>query len=209
MTPTNEPVVRKPAIAYRRGDAPTDIKAVTVYPWVASDELDSAPSLQVFAIRAEITLRKQKNGRAILRRGLDRLPAVRFRARGRGGGLRHPALANRLKTRTLRKSPGKARGDTVARGGRTAGGIDGMPRHDADAPVSEPLIVPDLFITAARIERNSHVLRFVGMVRIPRVDDGELEELRIVVRLSMPVDAVRGLRRALIRAMSEGEEREN
>lgn len=81
-----------------------------------------------------------------------------------------------------------------------------MPRHDADATVNEPLIVPDLFITAATVERNSHVVRFVGMVRIPRVN-GETEELRIVARLSIPIDVARGLRREVEMALREGEER--
>jgi hypothetical protein len=83
-----------------------------------------------------------------------------------------------------------------------------MPRHDADAAVTEPLVIPDLFITAATVERNSHNLRFVGMVRLPRIN-GEPEELRVVVRLSMPVDMARGLRREVDRALREGEEREN
>lgn len=85
-----------------------------------------------------------------------------------------------------------------------------MPIHDSDATVSEPLIVPDLYITDATIERNSHVARFVGFVRIPRIG-AETEELRIVARLSMPVDMVRRLRWQVERAIREGEgvEREN
>lgn len=82
-----------------------------------------------------------------------------------------------------------------------------MPRHDADAPTTEPLIVPDLFITGATVERNSHIVRLVGMVRIPRVGN-ESEELRIVVRLAMPVDAARDLHRAIEQAMGECGKRE-
>ena len=82
-----------------------------------------------------------------------------------------------------------------------------MAKHDSDASISEPFAIPDLFITEAVVERNSHALRFVGMVRLPRVS-GDTEELRIVVRLTMPIDAVRRLRTQIGLMLREGEERE-
>lgn len=82
-----------------------------------------------------------------------------------------------------------------------------MPRHDADATVSEPEIVPDLFITSALVERNSHVIRFVGFVRTPQMCTVR-EEHRVVVRLTMPIDVARGMRKEVEKALREGEERE-
>lgn len=83
-----------------------------------------------------------------------------------------------------------------------------MPRHEAEATVSEPLIVPDLFITSAIVERNSHVVRFVGFVRTPKMCCVG-EEHRVVVRLTMTVDVARGLDEDFARALREGEGREN
>lgn len=76
-----------------------------------------------------------------------------------------------------------------------------MAKHDIDGVVTEPFAVPDLFVTTASIERNSHVLRFVGMVRLPRIN-ADKEELRQGRRAA--VDAGRRGARASPRSDARG-----
>lgn len=59
-------------------------------------------------------------------------------------------------------------------------------------PLTEPVIVPCLFITGGAIETSHDLVRFVGWVAIPELG-GETAERRIAVRFAMPTDVARGL----------------
>lgn len=66
-----------------------------------------------------------------------------------------------------------------------------------NAPLTEPVIVPDLFITGGSIELMNGVVRFVGWTHVPQLG-GETEERRIVVRISLPLSKARELSQKLL-----------
>lgn len=78
-----------------------------------------------------------------------------------------------------------------------------MATHAPEPPLTEPLIVPCLFVTGAAIERTAHVIRIIGWTATPSLG-GEMEERRIVVRFAIPLDAARWLRDQLAKALREG-----
>jgi hypothetical protein len=64
-----------------------------------------------------------------------------------------------------------------------------MDRED-ECPLSEPLIVPTLFISGADIDANGDLTRITGW-EITQV--GDARERRVVVRIAMSVDIARRL----------------
>ena len=67
-------------------------------------------------------------------------------------------------------------------------------------PLTEPEIVPCLFITGGAIEAGESTLRLVGWVQLPALG-GETEERRIQVRLAMPLGAAMTLHRDLTKEL--------
>lgn len=65
-------------------------------------------------------------------------------------------------------------------------------------PLTEPVMVNDVFVTGAAVESSKHVVRIVGWVEMPYLT-GETEERRIVVRFVIPLDAAPKLRDDLAR----------
>lgn len=77
-----------------------------------------------------------------------------------------------------------------------------MARLIEEPPLTEPLIVPCLYVTGAAVERADHAVRIVGWVHLP-VLGGETDERRIVIRFAMPIDSARKLSHALASIMRE------
>lgn len=73
-----------------------------------------------------------------------------------------------------------------------------------EPPLSEPLVVPCLFITGMAIEPSDYVIRLVGWVQLPMLG-GEADERRIVIRFVMPIDAARGLRNGLTKVFRKSD----
>jgi hypothetical protein len=67
-----------------------------------------------------------------------------------------------------------------------------LPSAEAEAPLSEPHIIDDLFLDGLEVRAGAHVARFVGWVSTPNVGP-ESQERRIVVRFALPLDAARAL----------------
>lgn len=63
-------------------------------------------------------------------------------------------------------------------------------------PLTEPEVIPCVFLTGGAIEAGESTVRFVGWVQLPMLG-GETEERRIQVRFAMPVDNATALYRAL------------
>lgn len=73
---------------------------------------------------------------------------------------------------------------------------------EAEALISEPLIVPDLILDEIEVRGGRHVLKLIGIVTIPSIGR-ESAERRVVARLSVPIDAARTLRADLADALRE------
>lgn len=69
-------------------------------------------------------------------------------------------------------------------------------------PLTEPVLISDVFATGAAVESDSYVVRIVGWVEIPHVS-GVAEERRVVMRFVMPMAAARELRDALAERLGE------
>lgn len=79
-----------------------------------------------------------------------------------------------------------------------------MSRDGADQPpLTEPVIIPCLFISGGEIEFGEGVIRFVGWTQMPALG-GQTEERRIEVRFAIPTHE--GLRLAA-KAQAEGRKR--
>lgn len=65
-----------------------------------------------------------------------------------------------------------------------------------DAPLTEPVTIPCLFINGAAIEVTGHVMRLIGWSSMPDLG-GETRERRIQVRLAMQVDGAPPLKGSL------------
>ncbi len=70
----------------------------------------------------------------------------------------------------------------------------------ADDPLTEPELVPCLYVTGAAVEAGPHVLRIVGWVALPDLG-GETTQRRIVLRCAMALDTARLLRSDLTRKL--------
>ncbi len=77
--------------------------------------------------------------------------------------------------------------------GRTSAWTDLM-REDGheQIPLTEPVIVPCLYLTGGEIEIGAGVVRFVGWTQMPGLG-GQTEERRIEVRFALPVEEARRL----------------
>ena len=64
---------------------------------------------------------------------------------------------------------------------------------DADAPVTEPLIVPDIVLDGIEVRGGRHVVKLIGVVTIPSIGRDQPTERRIVARFTVPIDAARAL----------------
>lgn len=78
-----------------------------------------------------------------------------------------------------------------------------MNNQSLEPPLTEPLIVPCLFVTGAAIERTQHVVRLVGWLTTLDLG-GEAQERRIVARCAMAIDTARKLAREISGAVREG-----
>lgn len=67
-------------------------------------------------------------------------------------------------------------------------------------PLSEPEIVPCIFVSGFSVVPAGRVVRFVGWVELPALGDEPIER-RIVVRFVMTVEAARALRDDLAKAL--------
>ena len=77
--------------------------------------------------------------------------------------------------------------------------------NDAEAPIapiSEPLIVPDLILDEIEVRGGRHVLKLIGKVTVPSIGR-ESAERRIVARFTVPIDAARALWTDLADALRE------
>lgn len=63
---------------------------------------------------------------------------------------------------------------------------------EPDPALTEPTVVPCLYVTGMHIEISDAVVRLVGWVALPRID-GQPEERRIVIRFAMPMDVASDL----------------
>lgn len=63
--------------------------------------------------------------------------------------------------------------------------------HEQPA-LTEPVIVPCLYLTGGEIEVGAGIVRFVGWTQMPAFG-GQTEERRIEVRFAIPVDEARRL----------------
>lgn len=80
-------------------------------------------------------------------------------------------------------------------------GAEDMSEHDT--PLSEPEIVPCLYVTGVAIEIADTVVRFVGWVKLPALG-GETEERRIVVRFAMSNSQARNFQTVLRKGLARG-----
>jgi hypothetical protein len=71
-----------------------------------------------------------------------------------------------------------------------------------EPPLSEPVIVPDLFVSGVHVTPEPSCVRFVGWATTGDAE-GEIPERQIVVRFSMSEAASRKLRRDLSSAYAE------
>jgi hypothetical protein len=72
--------------------------------------------------------------------------------------------------------------------------------RENEAPLTEPLIVPVLFISGMMVEADGAVARLTGWETAPI---GEANERRVVVRVAMTVEAARALHTDLGEALAE------
>lgn len=70
-------------------------------------------------------------------------------------------------------------------------------------PLTEPEIVPCLFVTGLAIEIADSVVRLVGWVTLPSLG-GETEERRIVMRVAMSNTQARNFQSILRKGLSAG-----
>lgn len=78
------------------------------------------------------------------------------------------------------------------RSGQDEKGIE-MSAEEFPPPLTEPLIVPCLYVTGLAVEIEGNVVRVIGWTHVPAIG-GETEERRITVRFTMPMNATRRLR---------------
>jgi hypothetical protein len=64
---------------------------------------------------------------------------------------------------------------------------------DAEAPVTEPLIVPDIVLDGIEVRGGRHVVKLIGIVTTPSIGRDQPTERRIVARFTVPIDAARAL----------------
>lgn len=70
-------------------------------------------------------------------------------------------------------------------------------------PLTEPEIVPCLYVTGLAIEIADAVVRFVGWVHLPALG-GETEERRIVVRFAVSNVQARNVQAVLKKGLARG-----
>ena len=75
---------------------------------------------------------------------------------------------------------------------------------DAEAPITEPLIVPDLCVDEVEIRAGRHSVKLIGLSMSPGIA-GDPGERRIVTRLSLPIDVARAMWGDLAAALREDE----
>lgn len=76
--------------------------------------------------------------------------------------------------------------------------------YGSNIPLTEPTIVPCLFVTGAAIDTAYGVIRIVGWSHCP-VIGGDSEERRIVVRIALTESAARTIVRQLQQVLYGGE----
>lgn len=72
-----------------------------------------------------------------------------------------------------------------------------------EPPLTEPLLIPCLFVTGIGLELTEGVVRIVGWVQMPDLG-GEAIERRIVIRMALPVGAARPVPAALRKLIMMG-----
>lgn len=73
----------------------------------------------------------------------------------------------------------------------------------AEPVLTEPVIIPCVYLTGAAVEVSRHSVRLIGWVDLPDLG-GETTERRIQVRAAMTVGAARVLRDDLVKVLREG-----
>ena len=73
---------------------------------------------------------------------------------------------------------------------------------EAEIPICEPLIVPDLIFDEIKVQSGRHVLKLIGVVTAPSFGR-ESAERRIVARFAVPLDVARTLWADLAEALRE------
>ena len=74
---------------------------------------------------------------------------------------------------------------------------------DAEVPISEPLIIPDLILDGIEVRGGRHVVKLIGIVTTPSLGRDQPAERRIVARFTVPIDAARTLWADLADALRE------
>lgn len=79
-----------------------------------------------------------------------------------------------------------------------------MAERADDPPLTEPMIVPCLYVTGWAVEASeAGAVRLVGFVQMPRIG-GEMDERRIVVRCAMTTPVGREMLATLRDAITRG-----
>lgn len=74
---------------------------------------------------------------------------------------------------------------------------------DEPSALTEPVVVPCLFLTGVGVELNSGIVRFVGWTEMPDFGS-EVTERRIAMRVSLPAEAARELAADIRKALARG-----